>query len=64
MIKSFKKLFSLNRILYYKNKDKLKFRILEENELNLTNIEKSQLINLLPQKAEEAFALIPSLANR
>ena len=40
------------------------FRILEENELNLTNVEKSQLINLLPQKSEEAFALIPSLREK
>jgi hypothetical protein len=39
-------------------------RILEENDLNLTNVEKSQLINLLPQKANEAFNLIPSLRDK
>ena len=39
-------------------------RILEENDLNLSSVEKSQLINLLPQKANEAFTLIPSLREK
>ena len=38
-------------------------QILEKND-NLRDSERSQLINLAPHKAEEAFCLIPSLKEK
>jgi hypothetical protein len=35
-----------------------------KSKANFTEVEKSQLMNLLPQKAEEAFNLIPSLRTK
>jgi len=39
-------------------------RILNKNNFGFSEVEKSQIMNLLPQKAEEAFCLIPSLRDK
>ena len=39
-------------------------RILENNRVDFSEVEKSQLMNLLPQKAEEAMSLIPTLNDK
>lgn len=38
--------------------------MLEKSRVNFTEVEKAQILNLLPQKADEAYHLIPSLKEK